>query len=100
MIDLDPLALALAFVLGGAAGAGYLALLWLAVRQLKDARRPVPALLSGMVCRIALLLAAFWLLTAGDPLGLAAALAGFLALRIVVTRVIGRQAPGVEPARG
>jgi len=99
MIDLDPRALALAFALGGAAGAGYLALLWLAVRQLRDARRPVLTLLSGMAFRIALLLAAFWLLSAGDPLGLGAALAGFLTLRIVVTRVIGRTAPAAEPAR-
>jgi F1F0 ATPase subunit 2 len=100
MIDFEPWALALAFALGALAGAGYLALLWLAVSRLKDAPRPVLTLVSGMAVRLALLLAAFWLLTAGDPLRLVAALAGFLALRIIVTRVIGRPAPGPEPVRG
>ncbi len=100
MIDLDPRALALAFALGAVAGAGYLALLWLAVSRLEGAQRPVLTLLSGMAVRLALLLAAFWLLTEGDPLKLIAALAGFLALRIIVTRVIGRPAPVAEPARG
>jgi hypothetical protein len=53
-----------------------------------------------MAVRLALLLAAFWLFTAGEPLRLVAALAGFLALRIVVTRLIGRPAASVAPVRG
>jgi F1F0 ATPase subunit 2 len=100
MIDLDPAALALAFAAGCLAGVGYLALLWLAVSRLEGARRPVLTLLWGMAFRLTPVLAAFWLLTAGDPLRLVAALAGFLAVRLVVTRVVGRKGPTVEPARG
>jgi F1F0 ATPase subunit 2 len=100
MIDLDLQTLALGFVAGALAGAVYLAVLWIAVGRLADARRPVLTLLSGMVFRLSLLLGAFYLLMAGDPLRLVAALAGFLAVRIVVTRVVGRTTATAEPASG
>jgi F1F0 ATPase subunit 2 len=100
MSELDAPTLALGFVAGGLAGAVYLALLWVAVGRLAGARRPVPTLLTGMVLRLALLLAAFYLLSAGDPFRLVAALAGFIAIRIVVTRLVGRTASAAEPVRG
>jgi F1F0 ATPase subunit 2 len=100
MIDLDLPTLAVAFAAGAVAGAIYLALLWRSVGRLADARRPVVALLSGMAFRLSLLLGAFYLLMDGDPLRLVAALAGFLAVRIVVTRIVGRPRPATHPATG
>ena len=100
MIDLDLAALALAFAAGGLAGAVYLGLLWRSVSRLADKSRPVVALFSGMALRLALLLMAFHFLMNGDPLRLAAALAGFLAIRIAVTRTVGRNRPAPHPVIG
>jgi F1F0 ATPase subunit 2 len=100
MIEIDPPSLVLAFAAGSVAGGIYLLSLWLAIGRLANARRPVLALLSGMVLRLALLLVAFYLLMAGDALRLVAALAGFIAMRILVTRLVGRPAPAPAPVRG
>lgn len=90
---------------GGLAGVGfgaiYLALLWAAVRSLPQDRSGVLLFVGLGIARIGLLLAA---LAAAAALGLrapgiAAAVAGFIAVRTVATRRLGGGAPGDAPWR-
>lgn len=85
-MQVDPPALVLAFAFGLAAGALYLAVLWLSVQRLATSRHPVLGLLAGMGLRLALLLGAFYVVMGGDWQRLLASLAGFLMMRVLVTR--------------
>lgn len=75
-----------AFVIGLALGACYLAVLWGSVRNLMRSRHPLPWLLGGATLRIAALLALFYLVMDGRWERLVACLAGFVALRFAVSR--------------
>lgn len=84
-----------AFV-GGALGAVYLGLLWVAVRSLPQDRGGVVVFVGLGLARVALLLGA---LAAAAALGLriegiAAAVAGFIAVRLAATRWLGDTTPG------
>lgn len=86
-----------AFV-GGALGAVYLGLLWVAVRSLPQDRGGVVVFVGLGLARVALLLGA---LAAAAALGLriegiAAAVAGFIAVRLAATRWLGDTTPGGE----
>lgn len=94
-MTLDPLALAIAGLLGAVTGAGYLALLWLSVRHLARSSRPILWLGGGAVVRLALVFAALALIMDGAPERLLAGLAGFLVVRLAGTRLTG-----VSPAPG
>jgi F1F0 ATPase subunit 2 len=88
-------AIALGALTGAALGAVYLALLWSAVRRLPAARGGFGAFLGLALARFALLLGA---LAASAALGLpaegiAAALGGFILLRVAATRRIERTQP-------
>jgi len=84
----------LAAAAGGAVlGAAYLALLWRSVRGLVSAGHPGSWMLGGAVARTAGVGAGLWLVSSGDGLRLAAALAGFLAVRIATTAVVRRPTP-------
>ncbi len=91
MIDLapamtfDPAGLALAFGFGLLAGAAYLALLWASVQRLRASAAPVARLLVGAALRIALLVGAILVFMDGEWQLMAAALLGFLVMRIGVT---------------
>lgn len=92
-MSIDPPALALAFAFGFVTGAVYLRVLWLSVQRLAHARRPVIGLLTGMGMRLAVLLGAFYVIMSGDWQRLLACLAGFLVVRIAVTRWLTVAAP-------
>jgi F1F0 ATPase subunit 2 len=84
-----------AFV-GGALGAVYLGLLWVAVRSLPQDRGGIVVFVGLGLARVALLLGA---LAAAAALGLriegiAAAVAGFIAVRLAATRWLGDTTPG------
>ena len=84
-LALDPVALALAFGFGLLAGGVYLTLLWVSVRNLRTSAAPVRRLLVGAALRVAFLVGAILVFMDGDWQLMAAALAGFLAMRIAVT---------------
>jgi F1F0 ATPase subunit 2 len=90
-----PLALGLAFAVGGVLGAFYFGTLWLVVRRLD--RLAWPAVWLGVtgIVRLAVVVGLFALLV-GTWEQLAVALAGFLVVRVVLTRRLGRpaRAPG------
>lgn len=81
---------------GGALGAVYLGLLWVAVRSLPQDRGGVLVFVGLGLARVALLLGA---LTAAAALGLriegiAGAVAGFVAVRLAATRWLGTTTAG------
>lgn len=84
----DMLDLAFSFVVGLAAGAAYLAALWLTVRWFtRGALAPIGLLVSAAI-RIALLLVVLFWIMDGQSARLFAALAGFLLVRIATARSI------------
>ena len=85
----------MAFVTGLVLGGVYAVALWLSVRRLAHAGRPLVWLLSGSALRIGLLLGAFYLVMDGRWERLLACFAGFLVVRIAATRWASAEAaPG------
>jgi F1F0 ATPase subunit 2 len=81
---------------GAVVGGLYLALLWAAVRRLAQGRAGMSAFVGLRLARAGLVLGA---LAAAAMLGVpaegfVAALAGFVAVRVAATRLLGREAPG------
>ena len=71
-------------------GAIYLAVLWLSVHRLTRVRRPGLLMVAGYVLRMLLLIAGFYLLGGGQWQSFVAALAGFILVRTLVLRLLGR----------
>lgn len=95
-MSLSILSLFLAALAGGALGAVYLGLLWVAVRSLPQDRGGILVFVALGLARVVLLVGA---LAAAAALGLriegiAAAVAGFIAVRLVATRWLGDTRPG------
>ena len=88
-------ALALGALAGAGLGAIYLGLLWLAVRRLPQDRGGVRVFVGLGLARLALLLGALAASAAlGMPVeGIAAAVAGFVAVRFAATRFLGQEPP-------
>lgn len=80
---------------GAAFGAIYLGLLWVAVRSLTGHRSGVRVFIGLGLARVALLLGALAAAaTLGVPvLGIAAAVVGFIAVRLVAVRWLGSGTP-------
>jgi F1F0 ATPase subunit 2 len=87
----DLLHLALAFGAGIVLGTFYFYGLWLTVRKLPSARRPVVMSLSSFFGRLAVVLVGFYFVTAGQWERLVVCLVGFLTVRIVLVRILGPQ---------
>jgi F1F0 ATPase subunit 2 len=95
----DPLALVWAFAAGVALGAFYFGTLWLVVRRLDRLAWPAAWLGVTALLRLAVVLALFGLLAGARWERLVAALLGFVAVRIVLTRRLGRPASARIPER-
>lgn len=91
-MELSLAQIALSALAGGLAGALYLGLLWASVRSLAPGGAGVGAYAAFTLGRIALLVAALAAAgLAGVPASaMAAALAGFIAVRVVATRRLRR----------
>jgi F1F0 ATPase subunit 2 len=85
------LLLALAFAAGIVLGTFFFYGLWLTVRKLPLARRPVVMSLSSFFGRLAIVLVGFYFITAGRWERLAVCLVGFLAARMVLVKIFGPQ---------
>lgn len=82
----DPLWLAVAFAAGLALGLLYFFGLWLTVRGLPRTGHPALLLSASLLGRTAAVLAGFYLLSGGGWPALTAAVAGFIAGRMLVIR--------------
>ena len=98
-MGIEPLDMAVVFVLGLILGAAYAAMLWIAVRQLPRMRYPAVGLISSAVLRLALVSAGLFVLMDGRWERLLIGLAGFTVARFVATRlaVPGDASPPVNP---
>jgi F1F0 ATPase subunit 2 len=82
----DAAALTLAFLAGGAVAGLYLTALWRSVRRVAHGPRGGGALVAGAIARVTLVALAFALAARAGAAPLAAALVGFVAVRVLVTR--------------
>lgn len=82
----DLLSLVLSLGAGIGLGIFYFCGLWLTVRRLTTARRPVLMSLSSFFGRLAVVLLGFYFVMGGRWERLIACLVGFLAVRVVVVR--------------
>ena len=97
-MNVDGASLGLAVLAGMVLGALYVAALWVAVRRLVQARRPVLGLFAGAALRLGPLFGGFYLVMDGRSERLVACLVGFLVVRVAATRWAGAGAatgPGV-----
>jgi len=78
--------LALAFVAGGAVAGLYLAALWRSIRRVAHGPRGGALLVGGGIARVTLVALALALAARAGAAPLAAALVGFAAVRVLVTR--------------
>jgi len=88
--------ISLSILAGLALGLFYFGGLWLTVRVIPRARRPWVLVLGSFAARLALTVAAFYIVMAGDWKRLVACLCGFLATRLALTRALG---PAVKAPR-
>lgn len=99
------ISLAATFAAGMGLGFIYLLGLWYTVRRQSTLKNPGLWLFVSVVGRLALLLAGFYLVMAGSWQRLLACFAGFMVVRVVMTRRLGpgpalqaKAAAGKEPA--
>ena len=86
-------------VAGGLIGVLYFSGLWQTVRRLPDAPRPWRLLAVSYLQRLVLALGGFYLLMDGAWERLAAAVAGFIVVRVVMTKFLGKiTSPAVKGA--
>jgi len=83
--------------IGAVLGALYFGGLWLTVRRLPRLDHPMLWLLASTITRLALVLAAFLLVSQGHWTRLLACLIGFVAVRLYLVR---RARPTEPPAKG
>lgn len=90
----DVLWIALATVAGGALSVPMFVGLWWTLRHLPMARHPALFALASFWLRLTIVIAGFFLITAGDWRRGAAALVGFLAVRTWLLWRLGRTSTG------
>lgn len=83
--------LILVFLAGMSLGAFYFAVLWQTVRRLPEASFPARLLLAGLLFRLGVVLPAFYLLMAGQWRRSVVALGGFILIRGILTRFLGKE---------
>ena len=81
------------FFIGIALGGVYFAGLWETVRKLPDAEKPARRVALSFALRMTLVLSGFYLVMQGDWQRLAAALVGFLLMREILLRRLGKTNP-------
>ena len=80
----------LSFITGMALGTIYFSGLWRTVKKLPDVGRPYASLLWSFVLRASLVLAGFYMAMGSAWERLAAALLGFILMREILVRRLGR----------
>ena len=78
----------LSLLAGAAFGAFFFGGLWLTVRKAMSAHQPALLVLSSMLVRTGLVLVGFYFVADGQWQRLLACMAGFIAARLIVTRLL------------
>ena len=87
--------LVLCFAAGAALGLVYFSALWKTVRSLSSSERPLRLLLVSFFARAALLAGGLYFVMCGRWERMAAAVAGIIVMRIILTRLWGPEKPSV-----
>jgi F1F0 ATPase subunit 2 len=82
---------------GVALGAFFFASLWWTVRRMATGRHPALMQIASLLARMAITIAGFALVGAGDLPRLLACLAGFVIARVAVTRYVQGRASSTVP---
>lgn len=85
---MNPIPLLLAFAVGAAVGLVYFGGLWLTVRRVLDVRQRAVWLLASFLVRAGVTLLGLYLVIGTDGLRLAAAMAGFLVVRMALVGLL------------
>lgn len=93
----EPLAIAVALIIGMVLGLFFFGTLWLTVRRVPHSRHPAGLVFGSLLGRLAVVLAGFFLLMDGSWERPVACLAGFIVARQVMLRVVGHPASS-DPA--
>jgi F1F0 ATPase subunit 2 len=88
----DATRLILPFIAGTALGTFYFTGLWFTVRNLPDSERPLALVFWSFMVRASVAVAGFYMVMNGRWEQLAAALLGFLFMREILIRRLGRKA--------
>ncbi len=86
----EPIRLLLPFMTGTALGALYFTGLWFTVRNLPDSGRPMALVFWSFMARASIAVTGFYAVMNGRWEQLAAALLGFLLMREILVRRLGR----------
>jgi F1F0 ATPase subunit 2 len=89
----DAVTLALALLAGLVLGALFFGGLWWTVNRGLVSPQPALLILGSFLLRTAVVVAGFYLALQGGWHTLAACMVGFLAARVLVTRIVGKQQP-------
>ena len=82
--------LLISFIVGAAIGGMYFAGLWETVRKLPDVEKPVRRIALSYALRMTLVLSGFYFVMQGEWERLAAAMVGFLLMRELLLRRLGK----------
>lgn len=93
-------AVMLSFLTGIAIGGVYFAGLWETVRKLPEAEKPIRRMVLSFVLRATLAVACFTLVMQGGWECLAAAMLGFLTIREILLRSLGKKPCGLIGGTG
>jgi F1F0 ATPase subunit 2 len=88
---MDAYSLVVAFGAGLALGAFFSLTLWSSIRRMVDGKTPWYVLFGNYVFRTSVVLAGFFLVMAGRWERMAAALTGFVIMRALMGRFLGRE---------
>ncbi len=88
-MEIDPLAVTAALLIGGILGIGYFFGLWLTVQRLEAVKRPMLLLGGSALVRIAIAAGVFYLLLSWGLAQLIGGVAGFFVMRLLATRIWG-----------
>ena len=87
----QPLYLIISFSAGIALGTFYFLSLWKTLQRISEARNPGVVLLRSYIIRTAVVLAGFYLIMDGQWERVVAALLGFVLMRMILTRRLGKE---------
>jgi len=96
MLFIDLIQYIVPFATGSATGLFYHGALWWTVRSLPRSRSPVLLSIGSFYLRMTLTMAAFYIVMQNDWRRLAVCLAGFMAVKFIMTRKIEKTVPYVS----
>ena len=87
----EPLYLIISFSVGMALGAFYFLSLWKTLQKISDAKNPGFLLVGSYILRTSVVIVGFYLIMGGHWQRVVVALLGFVLMRMILTRRLGKE---------